>query len=160
MRKQAPASGSKRSAPANRTRRDVQVFARHHWNATGVTLDPDRAYDLTVRGRWTDAYIATDATGFERWWLRLAKRWLPIPTARWFALIGRVGPRGAPFLIGRGRHGYRPAEGGELYCCANDLPFMYWNNRGALVLTIGPARRAHAGRRHARRASAMGAVAR
>ena len=53
----------------------------------------------------------------------------------WFALCGAIPASGAgPFLIGAGARLRLPA--GRLLCFANDVPGFYWNNFGAVSLTV------------------------
>ncbi len=89
-------------------------------------------------GEWMDGSIRCGPDGYTRATLafRLAERWRRAPGARWFALVGAVERRRATlFAIERGRT-WQPPLAGELYCFANDLPFMYWNNAGSMNLTI------------------------
>lgn len=114
------------------------ILAREAWNDTGILLVAGQEYRLTATGRWVDWYIPCDADGFASpnpafWpfeWLRRA------PAERWFALVGALerDPR-TMFLIGAQRTVIAPASG-ELTCFANDVWLAYWNNRGALQLTV------------------------
>jgi hypothetical protein len=79
----------------------------------------------------------------ERSWDELAQYFEPIvwamtlaPADRpWFALCGAIPASGAgPFLIGAGARLRLPA--GRLLCFANDVPGFYWNNFGAVILTV------------------------
>jgi hypothetical protein len=116
----------------------VTVEAQRFWNETGVHLMVGHEYRFSAADEWADAYITCDADGFPNpniflqisEWLRRA------PRERWFALIGCVGrsPR-AQFRIGKERILAAPASG-ELICFANDVSLAYWNNQGAVQLTV------------------------
>ena len=136
----------------------AEIKARCKWNQAGHTrLEKGRAYRLHVRGTWKDAFIETDARGYGstsskvpwllRPLLRLAESWRRIPEADWFSLIGTVDKDlGTAMDIGgmlkdldNGTGAViTPGKTGHLYCFANDLPFMYWNNSGAILLSITP----------------------
>jgi hypothetical protein len=40
------------------------------------------------------------------------------------------------FVIGRQCLAFKPKRSGTLWCFANDVPVMYWNNSGSIKLTI------------------------
>ena len=86
---------------------------------------------------WTDGWITCGPDGYEKWYLFPFRRWRRHSEASWFALVGMVGDE-PPFEIGSGTV-ITPAKDAELFCFANDLPFMYWNNRGAITVTVTPA---------------------
>jgi hypothetical protein len=109
--------------------------ASRKWNATGVRLHRDREYHIVASGTWIDFYIRTDARGFERNHLRPFKRFKHQPEAPWFALMGSIGKESPCFLVGTGLL-LKPDKAGELFLFANDMPAMYWNNRGSLDITI------------------------
>ncbi|MGE4288792.1 MAG: hypothetical protein AB7E36_08895 [Salinivirgaceae bacterium] len=109
--------------------------ASRKWNATGVRLHRDREYHIVASGTWTDFYIGTDANGFERNHLRPFKRFKRHPENSWFALMGSIGKASPYFLVGTELL-LRPDNEGELFLFANDMPAMYWNNRGSLDITI------------------------
>ncbi len=113
----------------------VVCKAARKWNATGVMLQAHGEYHIKASGTWTDFYIATDANGFERKHLRPFKRFKRHPDAHWFALMGSIGKESPYFLVGPDLL-LKPDKEGELFLFANDLPAMYWNNRGSLSITI------------------------
>ncbi|MCE7956545.1 hypothetical protein FBQ97_02315 [Acidobacteria bacterium ACD] len=119
--------------------RHVCVCARDRWNRTFVQVGPGEQYRLDVIPPdqiWTDWWEPSTAAGFSRPRLRVFERWRRVPDANWFALIGSVGQTLAgAFLIGTGAS-VTVATAGELHCFANDISWMYWNNKGSLVLTI------------------------
>lgn len=109
--------------------------AARKWNATGVMLHAHCQYHIKATGSWTDFYIGTDANGFERKHLRPFKRFKRQPDAPWFALMGSIGKESPYFLVGA-ELCLGPGKAGELFLFANDMPAMYWNNRGSLNITI------------------------
>jgi hypothetical protein len=117
---------------------EVTIRAHELWNRTGVAIEASATYLFEVRGdqHWFDFWIETDADGYSRWWLKLVEGLRRVPTANWFALIGTLdGSLESAWVIGRGGQ-YTATASGELVCFANDIDSMYWNNWGALVLTV------------------------
>lgn len=114
------------------------IQAREKWNDTGITLTAGEVYRLTAAGEWRDAGIACGPGGYDSPNLLLrASEWLRrAPRERWFMLVGSVGrDGGAPFRIGR-EAPCRPTATGRLFCFANDVAFMYFNNHGSVELTV------------------------
>ncbi|OJY73100.1 MAG: hypothetical protein BGP12_08285 [Rhodospirillales bacterium 70-18] len=116
----------------------VTVRARCRWNDTGIRLEAGRLYDLAAEGEWIDWVIRSGPEGNTApgWTQRLAARWLRLPGAPYFCLVGALdcNPDTA-FAIGRGMR-LGPPRSGQLWCFANDVPGMYWNNRGAVRLSL------------------------
>ena len=89
-------------------------------------------YAFTASGRWQDE----DANGYDRAWLRPFTGLRVMPKAQWFALVGSIDQdTDTAFLIGASYPSWIAPKNGVLYCCANDIPWMYWNNSGAVELT-------------------------
>lgn len=121
----------------NRTQ-TAPIKASEYWNHTKIYLEATAIYLLEVQGQqvWHDAWIRTDADGYTNQWLRWAELLRRSPNDKWFALIGNINQSTIhTFLIGK-RTKYQSTVSGELLCYANDVPFMYWNNRGQLLLTV------------------------
>ena len=133
------------------------VSAREPWNATGLLLEAGRAYDFTAEGSWRDASIVCDAAGYrsdggdprplspralsplQAFILQRFEGYRRMP-APWFALIGAIDEDiASAFVIGRAAARVKMPKTGMLTCFANDVPFMYWNNRGCLALTVAPS---------------------
>jgi hypothetical protein len=119
----------------------VPVAARNSINDVGLQVAAGQRYQFHAAGTWVDMWSTSDAGGYPtpRWNLaqRLAERFRRVPDAPWFALIGMVqdGTRSQAFIIGAASKTTMPMSG-RLACFANDVPGFYWNNRGALRLTI------------------------
>jgi hypothetical protein len=121
----------------------VNVEANKHWFHTGISLIAGTAYKFTATGRWSDENIICGPDGYNllkevpEWqWptFRLVEPLRPMNTGdTWFQLVGKVAD--TIFLIADGVT-YTPGQGGELLCCANDCPFMFWNNTGSLTLAV------------------------
>jgi hypothetical protein len=114
------------------------IKARKYWNFTEIYLDSKETYLFEVKGQqfWNDFFIRTDANGYKASWLKWAEQLRRQPQENWFALIGNIGQEPSTcFFIGE-KLEFKPTIDGELFCYANDVPFMYWNNWGLLHLTI------------------------
>lgn len=114
------------------------VRARARWNRTGVLLVAGEVYDFVASGCWTDLVIphgpAGDPSGSA--YMRLFERWRRVPTADWFTLIGAIDSQmQSAFVIGSRRR-HTPQVTGQLTCFANDVSGFYWNNFGAIGLTV------------------------
>ena len=93
-------------------------------------------YAFTASGRWKDWYIDKAANGYDSAWLKPFAGLKVMPNAHWFALIGAIDKdKATAFLIGDAPTTWIATRNGVLYCCANDIPWMYWNNSGAVELT-------------------------
>jgi hypothetical protein len=124
--------------------RALRVRACVRWNATGVRVMPGQRYAFVASGRWTDFFIsagpdgyAAEAHRFVGPLLRRFENQRRAPDELWFCLMGSVEPNGTPFRIGS-RLEWTVPQGvsGEIGCFANDVPFAYLNNWGAVQLTI------------------------
>jgi PKD repeat protein len=105
------------------------------WQGTGVNLTAGQAVTLTAGGgqtwinggqAWTAAgNVADPVPGVNA----------PMPGAPRMALVGRIGPSGAPFLIGPSLQ-FTPTASGQLYLAPNDDWYMLWDNSGSLSVTV------------------------
>jgi hypothetical protein len=115
------------------------IRAARPWNDTGIVLEAGAAYALAAEGDWTDFFIRSGPEGnpAPTWTQRLLLSRLRMPGERYFALIGAIDRDPATqFLIGRGLARWIASRSGQLTCFANDVPGFYWNNRGAVKLTV------------------------
>ncbi len=117
-----------------------RICAQKHWNNTSIKLEAGHAYCLIVSGNqsWRDGYIrACGPDGYCRRTLWLFEPLRRMSQANWFALIGSVEKnRNTQFVIGSGLAIYHPSKTGNLFCYANDVYGFYWNNSGAISLSI------------------------
>jgi len=116
----------------------IPIAASNPWNDTGIDLTAGSVYDFIATGEWKDASIPSDADGYlSTPILKLFERFRRIPGARYFKLIGTIGKSTREsLLIGIKLTGFLPAKSGRLYCFANDVRCMYWNNNGSVELTV------------------------
>ena len=118
--------------------RRVVVQASDKWNDTGFDVRPGEYYEFRAAGEWADWIIRTDADGYEcdEGYMKALARFRRSPDNPWFALIGAVDrKRDNQFLIGLDRRAKMKAAG-RLFCFANDLPLLYWNNKGYVELSV------------------------
>lgn len=127
------------------TMRTQPILANQYWNDTGILLQKDMSYRMSVvRDAGTPLHDASYQAGSiagEDWnslphkvaELVHGKR---IDDARWFALIGTV-DKAHPWVISDGGVVTAPATG-RLLCFFNDvqLELFYRNNGGSVVLEI------------------------
>lgn len=93
-------------------------------------------YAFKASGTWTDWYIDAQADGYDRAWLKPFTGLKVKPAAHWLTLLGDIDQEKATtFIIGESLETWIAPKNGVLYCFANDIPVMYWNNRGAVELT-------------------------
>jgi hypothetical protein len=79
---------------------------------------------------------STDADGYTREALRPFEFLRRVPDQNWLKLIGAIGrDENSPIIIGSAMTNFSPSKSGELLCFANDVGWMYWNNRGSLRVT-------------------------
>ncbi|MBD8527661.1 hypothetical protein [Pseudomarimonas arenosa] len=132
----------------------VLVWAEDRFTEV-ATVEQGRRYRIAVWGGWTDWWINSTPRGFDStFMLRAFERHRVLPNAKWFALGGLVAASdedlGAldelvaeqafdltPFLD-PGRLWTAPTSG-SLYLFANDVPWAYFNNRGAIEVRVEEA---------------------
>jgi len=118
---------------------DVTVKARNPWNDSGIELSAGAHYDFIVSGNqtWSDASISCGADGYARRYLAMWEPFRRVPTADWFKLIGTIEQSTQnPIIIGSRLLDFSPSKSGRLYCFANDVRLMYWNNCGLITVTV------------------------
>lgn len=115
------------------------VDARRKWNSV-AHLRGGVEYKIEVApGQlWYDWRIRCGPEGYELWYL-IPFRWMRrLRAAPWFALVGAIG-EGPLFEITDSQI-VSSQENGQLRCFANDIRFMYWNNRGTIEVRVTPLR--------------------
>jgi hypothetical protein len=118
----------------------VCVYANRLWNDSGIDVLSGQIYTLTVPSceRWIDSRKICSADGYAS--SRLMRPWEFLrraPEANWFQLVGTIGrSTKARIAVGSSLTDFLPPFPGRLYFFANDLPWMYWNNKGALALRV------------------------
>ncbi|GMU28352.1 MAG: hypothetical protein AMXMBFR17_18920 [Candidatus Jettenia caeni] len=114
------------------------IRASKKWNNTQIRPVAGEEYHFKASGQWKDWNIVCDADGYISPNLLLrATEWLRrVPKECWFTLIGSLdGDKDTCFRIGVEAR-ISPKLTGTLYCFANDINLMYWNNRGEIQLTV------------------------
>ena len=136
---------------------NVWVKAASKWNATGVRLQTGRTYDFEVveHKGWADASLKATALGWTseaktevdnagwltRTFITLMRPLRRAPNQEWFYLMGMVAEVGDhAFPIGDASS-LRVESSGEFCAFANDLPWKYGNNHGALKLRVSESAR-------------------
>lgn len=116
------------------------IEARRPLNRTPFRLEKGKRYRFSASGTWKDASHECSAAGYTTEKLRRWERWRRERNARWFSVIGRIDNiRETQFDIGRlieANAVYTASATGVLYCFANDVRFMYWNNEGSIDLQV------------------------
>lgn len=118
----------------------VCVYADKPWNDSGIDVICGQSYNFTVPASetWIDSEKICGADGYASTWLmrhyEFSRR---APEAKWFQLIGTVGRSiKARVVVGSSLTDFLPPFPGRLYFFANDLPWMYWNNKGMLAVRV------------------------
>jgi hypothetical protein len=116
------------------------IFAKQKWNNTGINLVDNQEYHLrsSANEKWIDWFIQCNADGFasSHWILKNSERLRRAPQENWFALIGTINFNiNNLFKIGTDKI-LQANQSGILSCFANDIPFMYWNNKGSIQLIV------------------------
>ena len=116
----------------------MAVVARGKWNDTGISLVAGQEYSFTAAGQWCDwnKLCGPDGYSSDNPILRTTEWLRRVPHEKWFALIGSVDhDRRTFFRIGV-KQTRKMEFGGVLTCFANDVGLMYFNNSGAVQLTV------------------------
>lgn len=119
--------------------KSFDVDAAKAWNASGILLEPNHVYDISVEDgqTWKDWYIVSDADGYRREALSSWECLRRVPDQNWFKLIGTIErDETAPIPIGKAHREFSPGKPGELFCFANDTRWTYWNNSGTIRVTV------------------------
>ena len=118
----------------------VTVCSHPRWNYTNIAVRPHQVYDIEVRagGVWKDGFLSpVTACGYDRCYLAPFRHWRRHPEAPWFELIGGVGTdESQTFRVGAHNSSATINATGELTFYANDVWRMYWNNKGAIEVTV------------------------
>jgi hypothetical protein len=116
------------------------VYANRPWNDTGLDVVSGQTFNFSVPSGevWIDWQRACGADGYAS--NRFTRPWevfRRVPNAKWFELVATIGKSTQhPIVIGSRLLDFLPDSPGRLYLFANDLPWMYWNNRGLIGVRI------------------------
>lgn len=126
---------------------DVPSFTP--WFDTGIDVQAGEVLNFVSEGRWRDSSQICDADGYKAPYF-YAAGFAPrvADDGQYFRLMGHIHKAGvfpgdassdpathASFPIGTGGS-YRVPQAGRLYVFANDHAGFYWNNSGAIHLTV------------------------
>jgi hypothetical protein len=107
-----------------------------HYSPTDLLVSPGEEYEFSATGKWADESIHCDANGWiKEGWYAFLSRFNRLRSHPYFLLCGNLAKRESTnFAIGLQRTiPIRDDKNGEdpfeLFLFANDLSFMYWNNR-------------------------------
>ncbi len=136
----------------------ASILARQKWNPVGLFLQKGKMYRFTASGGWKDkeiqagasgypderGYEAYGITGVKKTLFEWSEGWRRFPEGKWFSLICAIGrTEETAFDLGKmiaandGKSvDYEVQHEGDLYCFANDLSLMYWNNEGQIELEV------------------------
>ena len=118
----------------------VCVHADRLWNDSGIDVRAGQIYTFTVPSSetWVDSGIVCGAEGYvSNWLMRPWEAFRRAPEANWLQLIGTIGRSTEPrIVVGSNLIDFLPPFPGRLYFFANDLPWMYWNNKGMIGLRV------------------------
>lgn len=128
-----------------------KVFSREKYNDPELVLKKGKEYQVFAYGIWYDKSIACSAEGYTseqfKGFIKIfssLEKMRRIPDADWFSLIGVV-EKSLDNIINLGglfkesdssKVTFIAPESGRLYLFANDLNFMYHNNREYLIVSI------------------------
>jgi hypothetical protein len=118
----------------------VCVYANQLWNDSGIDVGWGERYTFRVPNgeKWINGGQICGADGYPSTWLKRPWECLRrVPEAHWFKLIGAIGRSvKSRIIVGEGLSDLLAPSAGHLYFFANDLPWMYWNNKGQIPLRI------------------------
>ena len=118
----------------------VSVLAHKRWNDSGIDVVAGQAFTFSVPSgeEWIDWRTPCGANGYvSNCWIRSWETFRRVPKANWLQLIGTIGKSTkSAIIIGSRLPEFLPSLPGRLYLFGNDLPWMYWNNRGMLAVRI------------------------
>jgi hypothetical protein len=116
----------------------VLIEAKPLWNKTGIQVIAGQQYSITASGEWVDWFIHHGPEGdpSESFYMKAFEPLRRMKNENWFALIGALDQdMSTAFPIGAGCQ-YTAPKSGELTCFANDVEGFYWNNYGAVQMTV------------------------
>lgn len=132
----------------------ITVRAKDHATQVGL-VDAAVRYRIESEGYWKDWWVKTDALGYTSRPLQsVFEKSRIVPAARWFALCGVLAPptadaeavlrlvRSQAFdlssFVATGEW-WVPSQTAVLFVFPNDVYGAYWNNSGAIQITVTPA---------------------
>jgi serine/threonine protein kinase len=108
------------------------------WLGSGINIERGHTYQINASGQWRGGAMCkpTDATGQGMYtlacWDAAKKTVDGYPHS---ALIGKIGKNTLPFYVGP-RFEFTAAESGTLYLMSNDSNGLFFDNTGAMNVTV------------------------
>jgi len=123
--------------------RSLQIVAGAHWRNTGIEVQAGKSYRVTAEGSWrmSPHCNQTNASGEALQYTLLCQDPLntrPLVAVNFQTLIGRIGPTGELFPIGKETEFTAPKDG-VLYLGPNDAEVWLFDNTGILNVKIATA---------------------
>ena len=119
--------------------RQVKIDSRAPWISTGVVIRSGERYEIRVEGAWSLSSLLcgfSDADGIGA--VESCRSDPEKLGLKGSALIGRIGPAGKPFHVGK-RLSLTAGGDGELQLRAYDDPVWQWDNSGVMQVIIARA---------------------
>ena len=121
-------------------KREVTVIGAGDWRDTGIRVQRGETYKIVAEGQWKASPFCnpTDASGFGEetpLCFRSPLALGPIPQANFQTLIGRIGPEGSPFMVGKALQLNAESEG-NLALRMNDMADFLGDNTGQMAVAI------------------------
>jgi hypothetical protein len=118
----------------------VPVYANKLWNDSGIDVVSGQVFSFAAPPgqEWTYWQRRCSADGYaSSVFGRPLEVFRRVPRADWLQLVCTIGKSSKrSTIIGSRLVDFAPAYRGRLYLFANDLPWMYWNNRGMIAVRI------------------------
>ncbi len=131
--------------------RSVEVLAGARYTDTGILIKKGNQYVFSFDGEWRDGDITCSGEGWTladvrkgplELVMKVTQPMRRVKDAKWFELIGSLGRSNRDQIrIGNGQYSseetpFVATSTDALFLYPNDLMHMYWNNRGAISVTI------------------------
>lgn len=129
---------------------EVTVPASDPWFNTGVAVVPGQRLRIEVPPgqTWVDWFLTYGPEGGTSWAQAPFRPLLRVKTdddgrrAEFFTLVAAIVTADAPhvlaqrIVVGAGPREFTARHAGRLVCFANDVPFAYGNNKGAMRIRV------------------------
>lgn len=113
------------------------------YTPAGIKVQPGQSFSFTANGKWKDWFIPCDYRGWGGGWLTRFARVKGQPLFRLCASIGKDDCTAFPVDTSQRwtvPDSLPPDGDRQLFLFANDLRWMYWNNRALGEAEGGPLR--------------------
>ena len=114
----------------------IDVPSAAYWRDTGVDVAAGQLINFSAAGTWRDWFIDCCSDGYDRPYLTLLSPLRRVPSAPWFCLCVAVNKDIATVKAIGASAAYAFNQAGRIFAFANDVPFGYFNNYGAVTLRI------------------------